>query len=726
MAFSESTKCAIYIVERYAFSDVFAPSHNPNPQPARVAIAFAKASVLGRSSGGRSVAAHLAYREASTLGGYDYTPRRASVVESYLVGWAGTSEEFAGAVEASEKRKDAQLVREIAWALPHDATDEQRSEIVRREAESLRQRYGVAVHVAIHAPRAKDQNTHGLDASGKNHHAHLTITLRAVDAAGKFTGNKLRQMNDRSWLDEEKDRLLALVNEVAETKATRELKYGEPVPTAGVAWHMHRAGVETTAGARLVHAIAEREETTAARAELAEVATEVATTQAELVAAEQAEAELAQRIREMVRAAKVEAEKAERDRLAKIEAEKQRLDKLAAEQAAARAQAAAVAAAKIETEKAAAQQLYERTQADLTDAIHFAADAIERAAVARGGVGQDHPRLAPDGAGARPGARGDRTGARVVARVRACLGRVRAVIARRRIDRASAAIMDQAVEYPRCGDMAQGEHLGAGQGRERQASVAHGERAMQDGREARISARHDPRDDRGARVDAAPHDQRGRAVEHEHNAGPGRKVVGANPPAPVVSEEVAQPKRSLFDQFKATVLHAVGLPTKEEEAASLASFLEAHNKLDTMLRKPVSNEEPHPLPENPVPPTNSLPQAPEPEASDIPSSDIHRMAREGRLDELLAQDRLTKELLALECCDEGPDDGLTVREVAQKYGHGDQIPIALRLPKQVQPSPPLPGRPGPTKSRNAQDIFRPGQRHGEPPPEQSHGQGRGR
>lgn len=239
------------------------------------------------------MASHLAYRAGLHLAGTgDYTPRQDTLAcPAFFVGWTGMHDEFAAAVEASEKRKDAQTLREIVWALPHDATDEQRRRIVADYAASLRERYGVAVHCAIHQPRAQDATASGLNASGQNHHAHLSMTLRAVDDAGHFGAKKIRTMNDRGWLDAEKDRMVSLVNEIAAEKASRAPKYGEPVPTVGRAWHRERRGEQTAAGDRWRAHRAQVEEIERDRAELATVEAEIAADRAEL--AKQVEAEKA-------------------------------------------------------------------------------------------------------------------------------------------------------------------------------------------------------------------------------------------------------------------------------------------------------------------------------------------------------------------------------------------------------------------------------------------------
>ena len=425
-----------------------------------MAIAFCKASVLGRSSGGRSVAAHIAYRAGLCLTGTNnYAPRQDNVVADYFVGWAGTHQQFADAVEASERRKDAQLVRELVWSLPHDCTDAERAEIVKQEAESLRERYGVAVHVSVHRPRRKDADASGFEASGLNHHAHLTITLRAVDTAGKFVGNKLREMNDRGWLDREKDRLVGLVNGVAKTKASRELKYGVPVPTLGRAYGMERRGIETDAGDRWQAWQAQQQEQEQLKAQIAADEIEAAALKAAAerqrlalveadrlakIAAAKVAAE-AERQRLAVEAAsKAAAEKAERERLAQIEAAR-----LAAKAEAERQQ---LIYARQQSSLAAAAAENERRRqlaaADLADALNYAADAIERAQAARDGVGQDQPRISPDAAGARPGTSRGGVVARLVERVRGLARRCRARIGRRCAVRAG---RREALDTPRIG-----------------------------------------------------------------------------------------------------------------------------------------------------------------------------------------------------------------------------------------------------------------------------------
>ena len=90
----------------------------------------------------------------------------------------------------SENRKDARVAREIEIALPHELTAEQRLELTREFAQGLADRYGTAVDFAIHAP-------HG-EIDGRNFHAHLMMTTRAVNAEG--LGDKTAIERENKWL----------------------------------------------------------------------------------------------------------------------------------------------------------------------------------------------------------------------------------------------------------------------------------------------------------------------------------------------------------------------------------------------------------------------------------------------------------------------------------------------------------------------------------------------
>ena len=90
-------------------------------------------------------------------------------------------------VEAAEKRKDAQLARDITLALPHELTPAQRLALVRGFIASAFVALGMVADIAIHAPCRRD-------ADARNHHAHILLTMRAIEGDG--FGAKVRAWND--------------------------------------------------------------------------------------------------------------------------------------------------------------------------------------------------------------------------------------------------------------------------------------------------------------------------------------------------------------------------------------------------------------------------------------------------------------------------------------------------------------------------------------------------
>ena len=100
--------------------------------------------------------------------------------------WAQDRNALWNHAERAEKRKDAQLAREIEIALPHELTDEQREWLVKDFAREAFVRKGYAVDIAIHAPEETSDE--------RNHHAHLMVTMRTLGADG-FAAKKDRSMN---------------------------------------------------------------------------------------------------------------------------------------------------------------------------------------------------------------------------------------------------------------------------------------------------------------------------------------------------------------------------------------------------------------------------------------------------------------------------------------------------------------------------------------------------
>ena len=96
------------------------------------------------------------------------------------------------AVEAVERRKDAQLAREIQLSLPHELTAEQRKELVVGFVQEQFVDHGMIAGIALHAPSAKGDQ--------RNHHAHVMLTMREL--TGEGFGNKERDWNSPDLLEQ--------------------------------------------------------------------------------------------------------------------------------------------------------------------------------------------------------------------------------------------------------------------------------------------------------------------------------------------------------------------------------------------------------------------------------------------------------------------------------------------------------------------------------------------
>jgi len=110
-------------------------------------------------------------------------------------GWMADRHQLWNAVEAKEKRKDAQLVREVEVALPRELDADAQRELVRRYIDETFVQRGMAADVAIHDARARD----GEDQP----HAHILLTMREIDTEKKHGfGAKAREWNDTELLEE--------------------------------------------------------------------------------------------------------------------------------------------------------------------------------------------------------------------------------------------------------------------------------------------------------------------------------------------------------------------------------------------------------------------------------------------------------------------------------------------------------------------------------------------
>ena len=167
-----------------------------------MAIFHFSAKVIGRSSGRSSVAA-AAYRAGERLHDeridrdHDFTSK-AGVVHSEVLLPEGASPELAdraklwNAVEKAEKRKDAQLAREVEFALPRELSQEDAIELAREFVEAEFVAEGMIADLNVHWDVGKDGQA--------KPHAHVMLTMREV--VGDKFGAKVREWN-RSELVEQ-------------------------------------------------------------------------------------------------------------------------------------------------------------------------------------------------------------------------------------------------------------------------------------------------------------------------------------------------------------------------------------------------------------------------------------------------------------------------------------------------------------------------------------------
>lgn len=139
--------------------------------------------------------AAAAYRSAGRLRDdrqgteHDYS-RKGGVVHSEILApetapdWMRDRDQLWNAVEAVEKRRDAQLAREIEVALPRELDRGERLDLLRGFVQRAFVDRGMIADVAVHEGKARDG--HGQP------HAHIMLTLREL--TGEGFGKK-----DRTW-----------------------------------------------------------------------------------------------------------------------------------------------------------------------------------------------------------------------------------------------------------------------------------------------------------------------------------------------------------------------------------------------------------------------------------------------------------------------------------------------------------------------------------------------
>lgn len=178
-----------------------------------MAIYHFSAKVISRASGSSALAA-AAYRSASRLHDqrldrhHDFS-NKPGVVHSEVMLPDGAPEHLSdrerlwNAVGSAEVRKDAQLAREIEFALPRELSAEAGIELAR---EFVAREFVAAGMIA-------DLNVHrdiGADGEPKPH-AHVMLTMRAVNENG--FGAKVREWNRTALLEHWRERWAEHVNE---------------------------------------------------------------------------------------------------------------------------------------------------------------------------------------------------------------------------------------------------------------------------------------------------------------------------------------------------------------------------------------------------------------------------------------------------------------------------------------------------------------------------------
>ncbi len=162
-----------------------------------MAIYHFTSKIIARGAGKSSVAS-AAYRAGEKLYDerqervMDYTRKQDVTFKEVFLPegapkWMGDREKLWNVVEAVEKRKDAQLAREIHFSLPRELSKEQNIELAKEFVKNEFVSRGMIADLCIHDGMAKD--------GGEQPHAHVMLTLREVAEEG--FGLKERSWNDK-------------------------------------------------------------------------------------------------------------------------------------------------------------------------------------------------------------------------------------------------------------------------------------------------------------------------------------------------------------------------------------------------------------------------------------------------------------------------------------------------------------------------------------------------
>lgn len=178
-----------------------------------MAIYHLHVKVIGRKSGASAVAS-AAYRSASRLRDerfdrdQDFSAKRGVVHSEVMLpenapdAWHDR-ERLWNDVEAFEVRKDAQLAREVEFAIPREMSEAQGIELARDFAQSEFVDQGMVADLNVHWDIGED----GMPKP----HAHVMLTMRSVDENG--FGPKVRDWNRTEMVERWRERWAELANE---------------------------------------------------------------------------------------------------------------------------------------------------------------------------------------------------------------------------------------------------------------------------------------------------------------------------------------------------------------------------------------------------------------------------------------------------------------------------------------------------------------------------------
>jgi Ti-type conjugative transfer relaxase TraA len=178
-----------------------------------MAIYHFSAKVISRAAGSSAVAS-AAYRSASRLdderlGRYHDFSNKAGVIHSEIMLPEGAPEHLGdratlwNTVETGEVRRDAQLAREVEFAIPREMNEAQGIELARDFVQREFVEEGMIADLNVHW----DKDANGL----AKPHAHVMLSMREVDESG--FGKKVRDWNKTERLEQWRERWADHVNE---------------------------------------------------------------------------------------------------------------------------------------------------------------------------------------------------------------------------------------------------------------------------------------------------------------------------------------------------------------------------------------------------------------------------------------------------------------------------------------------------------------------------------